>query len=199
MENVILVGTIKKTEGNDPKNFSKKALGKLQKDEDSSQSESATSEQVSAIIEATKQKVNASEVILELSNELTAEIITIEETQPTSESIKVDVPLKPGQAIRNKFMELVTEGKITEEYIYELSTKEGTAKFFGVRYPFLKEFNPNISIKELTDINGHARYSSKLVAIGGRQYLITNDLYKATLPRFMDWTVTINKVEQVEV
>jgi hypothetical protein len=104
-----------------------------------------------------------------------------------------EVKVKPGQAIRDKFMELVSEGKITEEYIFELSTKEVTAQLFSVRYPFLKEFNPNVSIKEITYVNGHARYSSKPITIGGRQYLITNDLYSKTVPKFSEWADNLSK------
>lgn len=113
--------------------------------------------------------------------------------QPQPEPKTDDVKIKPGQAIRDRFMELVSEGKITEEYIFELSTKEGTAQFFGVRYPFLKEYNPELGIKEQSYINGHSRYTSKSITIGDRQYLITNDLYKSTLPKFMDWADKLGK------
>jgi len=99
--------------------------------------------------------------------------------------------VKPGQAIRDKFQELMNEGKITEEVMNVLTDKEGTAKAFGVRYAFLKAFDPNVSIKELTYINGSARYTSKPIEVNGKQYLVTNDLYKQTVPKFMAWSETL--------
>jgi len=101
--------------------------------------------------------------------------------------------IKAGQAIRDKFMELVAEGKITEEYIFELSTKEGTAKLFGVRYPFLLEYDGTKTVKEQTYINGHSRYTSKPVNMGDRQYLITNDIYAKTVSKFMVWADSLDK------
>ncbi len=193
MEKVMLVGTIKRSEGSDFKNFSKKALGKLQKNEDSSQYEPTANEKASEIIEQAEQKVNASEVMSKLSNEPTTAITTIEETQPTPEPAIVDVPLKPGQAIRKKFMELLSKNIITEEYIFELCSKEGTAQFFGVRYPFLLEYDGTKTIKEQAYINGHSRYTSKPITIGDKQYLITNDIYAKTVPKFMAWTDSLDK------
>ncbi len=116
------------------------------------------------------------------------------ESQITPEFANIEnFTLKAGQVIRSRFMELINEGKITKEYIFELSTKEGTTQFFGVRYPFLKEFNHGVPIKELTYVKGHARYSSKPVTIGAQQYLITNDLYKTTVPKFFDWAQSLSK------
>lgn len=113
---------------------------------------------------------------------------SLSESQSLPELVKAEIPtLKPGQAIRNKFIQLVNEGKIDNNVISILANKEGTAKAFGARYPFLKEFNPFIPIKEHTHINGHARYSSKIYSINGKSYLITNDLYNKTLPKFLEW------------
>ena len=116
------------------------------------------------------------------------------ESQSMPEAIKLETPtLKPGQAVREKFMELVSKGLITEEYVFELSTKEGTAQFFGVRYPFLLEYDGTKTVKEQAYINGHSRYTSKPVTIGDRQYLITNDIYAKTVPKFMEWADRLNK------
>ncbi len=65
------------------------------------------------------------------------------------------------------------------------------AFIFGVQYAFLREFNPNVSIKEITYVNGNARYSSKPVEINGKQYLITNELYSKTLHKFLEWADSI--------
>ncbi|SDM95508.1 hypothetical protein SAMN04488502_10985 [Dendrosporobacter quercicolus] len=96
-------------------------------------------------------------------------------------------PLKPGQTIRHRFLELVTQRRITAEVLGLLLDKDSTAKTLGIRYPFLKAYNPDVSIKEITYINGNARYSSNPVIVNGNQYLITNDLYAKNLTRFLEW------------
>lgn len=100
--------------------------------------------------------------------------------------------IKPGQAIRNRFTQLIEQGLITNEVLAVLLDREATAKATGIRYAFLKEYDADRSIKEITYINGSARYSSKPVTINGKQYLITNDLYKATVPKFIDWADSLN-------
>ena len=104
-----------------------------------------------------------------------------------------NVVVRAGQAIRDRFFMLISDGKITDEIIAVLVDKEGTAKLLGIRYAFLKVFNANVPIKELTYINGSARYSAKPVEINGKQYLITNDLYTKNLLRFMEWAKEISK------
>lgn len=103
--------------------------------------------------------------------------------------------LKPGQAIRQRFQVLVNAGKITEEYISALVTKESTAQFFGVRYPFLLTYDGTKTIKEQATINGHVRYGSKPITINGKEYIICNDLYSRTVSKFNEWA---NSVEQKE-
>jgi len=116
------------------------------------------------------------------------------ESQSMPEPIKVETStLKPGQAVRDRFMELVSKGLITEEYIFELSSKEGTAKSFGVRYPFLLEYDSAKTVKEQAYINGHSRYTSKPVTIGDRQYLITNDIYANSVSKFIAWADSLDK------
>ena len=103
------------------------------------------------------------------------------------------------QVIRGVFLQLVADGKITASVLSVLVDKEATSKDLGIRYAFLKEFDSNIPIKELTYVKGHARYTSKTVTIGDRQYLITNDLYKNTVPKFFEWVQTLSKgVEDVK-
>lgn len=101
--------------------------------------------------------------------------------------------VRPGQAIRDKFYTLVSDGKITDEIIEGLTDKESTAKLLGIRYALLKEFDANVPIKELTYIKGSARYSSKPVEINGKEYLITNDLYYKNLLKFMEWAEEVSK------
>lgn len=101
------------------------------------------------------------------------------------------VTLRPGQMIRDKFAELISKGFITEELLTILTDKEGTANALGVRYAFLKEYNPDIPLKELTYIGKHPRYTAQPIEINVKQYLITNDLYKTNLPRFLEWADAI--------
>lgn len=106
---------------------------------------------------------------------------------------------KPGQVIREAFLQFVADGKITASVLSVLVDREATSKDIGIRYAFLKEFDANIPIKELTYVKGHARYSSKPVTIDDRQYLITNDLYKNTVRKFFEWVQTLSKgIEDVK-
>lgn len=117
-------------------------------------------------------------------------------SQPTTESTKVEEiekPLKPGQVIRQRFQKLIETGKITEECIFQLSTKQGTVQFFGVRYPFLITYDGTKTVKEQATINGHVRYGSKPITIDGKEYLVCNDLYDRTVPKFIEWSQTIEQ------
>lgn len=115
-----------------------------------------------------------------------------DEVSPTSPMQRVEqgseAKVKPGQVIRDRFEQMTKDGKITADVLAILTDKEATAKELKIRYPFLKEYNPNIPIKELTYIKGAARYGSKSVAIGDQQYLITNDLYKHNVDHFIEWS-----------
>lgn len=107
---------------------------------------------------------------------------------------KLDISAaKPGQAIRERFAKLVEQGRIVDNILQVLTDKEATAKACGIRYAFLKEYDPNVPIKELTYVNGTARYSSKPITVNGKEYLITNDLYLKTVPRFMEWADSIER------
>lgn len=109
-----------------------------------------------------------------------------DETPKNDEAAKVD-EIKPGNLIRKVFLKLVEQGKVTDLVIASLTSEEATKRDLGIRYPFLKEYDPSVSIKELTYIKGHSRYSSKIYEINGKQYLITNDLYKKNVERFVMW------------
>lgn len=101
--------------------------------------------------------------------------------------------VKPGQAIRTRFAELIGKGLITDAVLLALTNKEETAKTLGIRYAFLKALDITVSIKETTWVSGHARYSSRPIEIDGKQYVMTNDLYSKSLPRFMEWADSIDK------
>ena len=88
---------------------------------------------------------------------------------------------------------MIDAGKITEECILQLSTKQGTVESFGVRYPFLIIYDGTKTVKEQASINGHVRYGSKPIIIASKEYLICNDLYGRTVPKFIDWSDSLNK------
>lgn len=104
--------------------------------------------------------------------------------------------MRPGKLIRDKFNELIRDAVITDDVLLILTTKDRTMEAFGVRYAFLKEHISDISIKELTHVGKHARYSSKPIEINGKKYLMTNDLYEKTVPYFMKWVEKIQMREQ---
>lgn len=110
---------------------------------------------------------------------------------PGNESQVSEVQLamvKPAQAIRDRFQQMNKDGKITPEVLSILTDTEATKRELGIRYAFLKEFNSNTSIKVLTYVGGHARYSSKPIEINGKQYITTNDLYKKNVKNFIEWS-----------
>lgn len=115
-----------------------------------------------------------------------------DEASPPSPVQKVEqdseAKAKPGQVIRDRFAQMIKDEKITSDVLAVLTDKEATAEELKIRYPFLKEFDSNIPVKELTYIKGSARYGAKPVAIGDKQYLITNDLYKYNVDRFIEWS-----------
>ena len=102
-----------------------------------------------------------------------------------------EIQLKPAQAIKQRFTQLVNDGKITEEILKILTDKELTAQAFKVRYAFLKEFDSTVPIKELTYINGSPRYYSKPITLNDKEYLMCNDLYAKTVEKFMEWSNTL--------
>lgn len=109
-----------------------------------------------------------------------------------SENVKQEeIKVRPGQVIREAFLKLVADSKITESVLTILTDQEAAAKELGIRYAFLKEFQSGVPIKELTYIKGHARYSSKPIDVNGKQYLVTNDLYNKNVQKFMKWVDSI--------
>lgn len=118
-----------------------------------------------------------------------AEAIAVnnQSNQQETEEEQQEFKVRPGQVIRDAFLRLVTDGKVPDSVLSMLTDSEATAKELGIRYAFLKEFNPDVPIKELTYIKGHARYSSKPIDVNGKQYLITNDLYSKNVLKFMKW------------
>lgn len=115
--------------------------------------------------------------------------LTDEVSSPVQKVEQVnEAKVKPGQVIRNRFVQMIQDEKITSDVLAVLTDKETTAKELKIRYPFLKEFDSNVPVKELTYIKGSARYGAKPVAIKDKQYLITNDLYKYNVNTFIEWS-----------
>lgn len=125
-----------------------------------------------------------------------ANVKMIDFTNANKNQEKAQGTVKPGEAIRKRFAEIVGKGLITDTVLHVLTNREETVKTFGIRYAFLREFNSNIPIKEITWVSGNARYSSKPIEIKGKKYLITNDLYSKSLPRFMEWADSVEENKQ---
>lgn len=123
----------------------------------------------------------------DMSGDITA---NIDSDNIVSEEKKDVAELKPSQAVLNRFNELIERGLISDDILKMLTDKEGSAKA-GFRYPFLKEFSEGDSLKERAYIKGFSRYYAKPVVVNGKQFLICNDIYKATVPKFMEWADTL--------
>lgn len=141
----------------------------------------------SSLIEAPTQTgseaIHITPVFTEEDKNEPSEPLNSEPSEPAVEELKV----KPGQAMRDMFAKLVQDGKVTDNVLSILTDAEATKRELGIRYAFLKKFNPETPIKELTYVGTHARYSSKPIDVNGKQYLMTNDLYKKNIDKFTEW------------
>lgn len=99
--------------------------------------------------------------------------------------------LKPAQAVLTRFQELVDKGLISDDILKMLTDKEGSAKA-GFRYPFLKEYDESVSLKEQSYIKGFSRYYAKPILVNGKSFLCCNDIYRATWPKFREWSDTLS-------
>lgn len=113
--------------------------------------------------------------------------------QSKQKEVVEEIKVGPGRAIRDAFSRLVIDGKVTDSVLSILTDSEATARELGIRYAFLKEFNPDVPIKELTYVKSHARYSSKPIVVNDKQYLVTNDLYSKNVSRFIKWADNIGQ------
>lgn len=122
------------------------------------------------------------------TNEIQTE--TNEDEKPTlSETPKiVETTIKAGTAIREKFQQLVNEGKVTDDVLKILTDTELTKQHTSIRYAFLLEYDGNRTVKDQGSINGHIRYSSKLYEVNDKTYLMTNDIYSRNIEKFMNWS-----------
>ena len=114
-------------------------------------------------------------------------------TNDNNNSQPVVEVVKPGQAIRERFVKLIEDKKINDEIILILTSTEQTKSILKIRYAFLIEYDSTKDIKEQSYIKGHARYYSKPIEINDKQYLITNDLYKRNVENFMQWADSLSK------
>ena len=103
---------------------------------------------------------------------------------PAKTEVAKAVGPKPGKAIREAFMNLVSNGLINEQTLADFQDKNFILKNAGIKYAFLKKVDSAIILKEQVKVNGKARYSSKPITIDNRQYLVTNDLYAKNVERF---------------
>jgi hypothetical protein len=120
----------------------------------------------------------------------------LEKEQPPAPTNEASEPqVKPGQAIREMFVKLIEANKNTPSIIEIVTDAEKTKNELGIRYAFLKEYPQGALPKDVSLVNGHARYSSKPVIINDKRYLITNDLYKKNVEKFTEWYEGLIKAE----
>lgn len=100
--------------------------------------------------------------------------------------VKSAPAVKPGKAVREAFMNLVDAGVVNGQVLTDFQDKEFILKHTGIKYAFIKEVDANVDLKEQTFVYGKARYSTKPLTIGGKQYLVTNDIYAKNVDRFMN-------------
>ena len=98
----------------------------------------------------------------------------------------VEKTLKPGVAVREALVNAINKGLITPEMLANLCDKNFTLKNTGIKYAFLKKVDKLIDFKSQTYIYGKARYSTKIMTINNEQFLMTNDIYKRNVDRFLE-------------
>ena len=92
--------------------------------------------------------------------------------------------IRPGVAVRTMLADMITNGKVTAEVMAVMTDKEASAKNFGLRYPLLKEVDTNAELKPQLVVYGKPRYGVKTIDIDNKAYVVTNDIYKANVPKF---------------
>ena len=117
--------------------------------------------------------------------------VEIEEKIESKEELKIEnekPKISAGKIIREKFLKLIDDNKITNDILETLKDTKKTKEVLGIRYAFLKEYDDTITKKANTYINGHARYTAKIIIkINKVDYIITNDLYEKNIGKFNTW------------
>lgn len=125
--------------------------------------------------------LQASELTTGDMEDIVEDSLRVEQQKNTTSEIK------PGQYVREKFQELLNQNLITDERIAQMLDAEYSKKEMGFRYAFLVQFDSGKPLSEQNKIKGSVRYGSKVVNIHGREYLICNDIYRSTVPKFNKW------------
>lgn len=125
--------------------------------------------------------LQASEVAIGATDDVIDDVIAAQAEKNTSAEIK------PGQYVRDKFQELIIQNLITEDRVAELLDSEYCKKERGFRYPFLIPFDSSKPMSAQNKIKGSVRYGSKIISINGKEYLLCNDIYQSTVPKFNKW------------
>lgn len=94
---------------------------------------------------------------------------------------------KPGEYIREGFIKLVKDDKISEYIIEKLQEKDYCYNELGLRLPFLIKINDPKEDASIAFINGERRYGKPIFTIKNKTYLITNDLYSRNKIYFEEW------------
>jgi hypothetical protein len=86
--------------------------------------------------------------------------------------------MKVGALVRMSLTRLIDNELLDANEIERLKQSEYSKKMFNINYPFLKDYEQEISEKEQTMINGYKRYFAKPYQIDGQLYFLCNDWYE---------------------
>ena len=104
-----------------------------------------------------------------------------------------EVVVRPGVAVRTMLADLIKNDKVTDEVLATMVDKEASAKAFGIRYALLKEINADEDLKAQLVVYGKPRYGVKTIEFKGKNYAVTNDIYKQNVPKFQEFVEGLGK------
>lgn len=112
--------------------------------------------------------------------------------------------IKIGQYAKEYFSSYF-QTQISEEEINNFTSKEWCHDTFGICYPILKQVDTKLPISEQVNYNNQYRryYSSPVLKINGKDYIICSQWFAQFKPKLMEWissnsvSMKINKDESI--
>lgn len=101
---------------------------------------------------------------------------------------------KIGAYVQRTMGELISEGKITQEIINDLTDVKWSRETFHLGHPFLIKIDRNNQLREqLRDSNGHLRYWKRIYSIEDHDYCICKEWFKSGRKYYDKWLDSIKK------
>ncbi|MCL2364138.1 MAG: NYN domain-containing protein [Defluviitaleaceae bacterium] len=96
--------------------------------------------------------------------------------------------------IKNQFMELSNEDKISSAEARRMTTEDYAQKTFGIRTPIFREIKSHSNLTEQRSVNGKVKYWKESFKYNGKFYLVYKE-WVVTLhaDRFAAWLVKVKK------